>query len=200
MTYGWAVALLLIILTALYSFGVFSPGRFVPQECVFQRGVGCEYYRISKVTNLGYNVTFTVRNGLGFDVRFAYVNFSAEDLGGAGRFTMIGTRDPSLCSAAGSTACCSPQGVPCLAAYGYFTSLPAIVRAGDSATFTIFINSLNVTPQVGTLQRLTATVGYLNCAAAGSNYDPGNPASCSLGNGATAHAVSGRIVASVEPS
>ena len=40
-TYGWAIIILSIVLAALFSLGVFSPGSFVSTTCVFPAEFGC---------------------------------------------------------------------------------------------------------------------------------------------------------------
>ncbi|MGC9204893.1 MAG: hypothetical protein ACP5FN_01265 [Candidatus Micrarchaeia archaeon] len=41
MTYGWAILVMGIILSALFVLGVFNPGTFAGQECLLEAGFSC---------------------------------------------------------------------------------------------------------------------------------------------------------------
>jgi hypothetical protein len=41
MTYGWAILIMAVILSALFVLGVFNPGSFTGQECLMQAGFSC---------------------------------------------------------------------------------------------------------------------------------------------------------------
>lgn len=40
-TYGWAILVMAVILSALFVLGVFNPGSFAGQECLLQAGFSC---------------------------------------------------------------------------------------------------------------------------------------------------------------
>lgn len=59
-TYGWALLIIGIIVGAIYTFGWFDPGNFLPQKCHFYGQVGCRDYflnqsefKVSVVNNFG---------------------------------------------------------------------------------------------------------------------------------------------------
>jgi hypothetical protein len=60
MTYGWAILAAVIAIGVLAYFGVFSPGKYMPESCVINQPFGCEE---SLVNTTG--VTLVIRNGLG---------------------------------------------------------------------------------------------------------------------------------------
>ena len=74
MTYGWALLVVLIAISALAFFGVLNPGRFLPETCVLGPGLACADFKITSFDNTGYpdpnfddadRVIITVTNGFG---------------------------------------------------------------------------------------------------------------------------------------
>lgn len=41
MTYGWAILAAVIVIAVLASFGVFSPGKYIPNKCLLTAPLGC---------------------------------------------------------------------------------------------------------------------------------------------------------------
>jgi uncharacterized protein (UPF0333 family) len=41
MTYGWAILVVLVVISALAYFGVMNPQRYLPPRCVFPSGISC---------------------------------------------------------------------------------------------------------------------------------------------------------------
>ena len=67
MTYGWAIMVVLVAISALSYFGVLSPDNFLPNKCSFPAGISCvdfEYDIISDIPTL----KFVIKNNLGWDV------------------------------------------------------------------------------------------------------------------------------------
>ena len=60
MTYGWAILVVLISITALAYFGVLSPEKFLPEKCLIETGFTCIS---SKVESAQSTIVFS--NGLG---------------------------------------------------------------------------------------------------------------------------------------
>jgi uncharacterized protein (UPF0333 family) len=60
MTYGWAILAAIIAIGVLAYFGVFSPGKYMPNACTLNAPLGCDDYR---VTSSG--VDLVIRNGAG---------------------------------------------------------------------------------------------------------------------------------------
>nr|AIF00796.1 hypothetical protein [uncultured marine group II/III euryarchaeote KM3_139_C07] len=65
MTYGWAILVVIIAITALASFGVLRPGKLLPTSCTFEPGISCDDSYITPSSFL-----IVVTNGLGQDVVF----------------------------------------------------------------------------------------------------------------------------------
>ena len=71
MTYGWAILVVLIAISALAYFGVLNPAKFLPESCVLLPGLSCVDH---KVTN--DSITLVIQNGLGQDLDNFVVSFS----------------------------------------------------------------------------------------------------------------------------
>ena len=41
-TYGWAILVVLVMISALSYFGILDPSIFLPEKCVFSAGISCE--------------------------------------------------------------------------------------------------------------------------------------------------------------
>ncbi|MCK5449465.1 hypothetical protein KAI32_01220, partial [Candidatus Pacearchaeota archaeon] len=50
MTYGWAILAAVIAIGVLAYFGVFSPGKYLPEICTLTAPLGCEEHRITADT------------------------------------------------------------------------------------------------------------------------------------------------------
>jgi len=67
MTYGWALLVVLVALSALAFFGVFSQGGFLPDQCLMFAGFNCiSYYASSSADQL----LLTFKNGLAYPMNF----------------------------------------------------------------------------------------------------------------------------------
>ncbi len=65
-TYAWAFIVISITIGALYSFGIFDFGKFLPQKCVFSSQLKCldfslnpSQIKIKLSNNLGEDITVT---------------------------------------------------------------------------------------------------------------------------------------------
>lgn len=63
MTYGWAIMVVLIAISALSYFGVLSPDNFLPAKCFLESGIACVDFRITDRA-----ITFSLRNSKGEDI------------------------------------------------------------------------------------------------------------------------------------
>ncbi|MFT4311211.1 MAG: hypothetical protein ACMXX7_01140 [Candidatus Woesearchaeota archaeon] len=68
-TYGWALAVILVMISAMSFFGVTSPDRFVNERCIAPTGFVCEDFQITSS-----NVQLRFRNNLGHDITILYAN------------------------------------------------------------------------------------------------------------------------------
>lgn len=64
MTYGWAILILLAVLSILYSFNVFSPQQYMSEECLFQPSLQCKSMELK--TDGTFNLV--LNNGLGYKI------------------------------------------------------------------------------------------------------------------------------------
>ena len=60
MTYGWAILAAVVAIGVLAYFGVFSPGRYLPEICTITSPLGCEEQAISTS-----GIRLIIRNGAG---------------------------------------------------------------------------------------------------------------------------------------
>jgi hypothetical protein len=77
MTYGWAILAAVIAIGVLAYFGVFSPGKYMPESCVINQPFGCEESAVTAASG----VQLVIRNGLG-DV----ANISSVAVSGCGSY------------------------------------------------------------------------------------------------------------------
>ncbi len=59
-TYGWAILAMLVVISSLAYFGVFSPDRIVSERCVASTGISCVDQFASTTDS---TIHFTVKNG-----------------------------------------------------------------------------------------------------------------------------------------
>ncbi len=57
-TYGWAIIIIAVVLSALYSLGVFNPASFISTTCVFPAEFGCVSAQLFSSTS---NINITLQ-------------------------------------------------------------------------------------------------------------------------------------------
>ncbi len=78
MTYGWAILVVLVVISALSYFGVLSPATLLPEKCTFPVQVSCNDHSVS-----GTSITLIMLNGGGRDMIVRDIGATSEALGGA---------------------------------------------------------------------------------------------------------------------
>jgi len=86
MTYGWAILTVLIAIAALAYFDVLNPGKYMPSTCILGAGLGCNDF---KVTSLGDQISFVIKNGMGEDLRDFSLGIAGECVGSDNISTFI---------------------------------------------------------------------------------------------------------------
>jgi len=73
MTYGWAILVVLIVISALAYFGVLNPENMLPPRCTMPVGLSCKDYIVlgSAATD---NVTLKLVNGQSSAITVTYFN------------------------------------------------------------------------------------------------------------------------------
>ncbi len=71
MTYGWAILAAVIAIAVLAYFGVFSPGRYIPNVCTINSPLGCDEYKIAAT-----GIDLVIRNGAGDGITVSNVVIS----------------------------------------------------------------------------------------------------------------------------
>ncbi len=61
-TYGWAILVLAIVLSALYMLGVFNNDSFAPNVCSFPANIGCVTAELFSTGNLIINIEQSTQN------------------------------------------------------------------------------------------------------------------------------------------
>jgi len=76
-TYAWAFLVILITIGALYYFGIFDFGKFLPQKCIFPSQFECTDF-----TFVGDQVKFQLVNNLGEELDVDATGYKITDDGG----------------------------------------------------------------------------------------------------------------------
>lgn len=79
MTYGWAILAAIIAIGVLAYFGVFSPGKYMPDICTINAPLGCEENSLSTA-----GVRLIIRNGAGDSIDVSSVNVTNCDADATG--------------------------------------------------------------------------------------------------------------------
>ena len=74
MTYGWAILVVLIAISALAYFGVLNPSRFLPESCTLVPGLSCVDFKVSD-----NDITLVIQNGMGTDLADFSVTIADDD-------------------------------------------------------------------------------------------------------------------------
>ena len=140
MTYGWAIVLILIFVTAIYYFEVLNLTGVAPQRCDIQLGMGC-VSQVWVVNQSSSQVVVVFNNGLGHDVEVTRARLATDNLGSSGKIEVTGDCSPSLAE--------SGQQVTCVFRIPHSTSTP---RVGDSKNFNLLFDYRNcdADPDYGT--------------------------------------------------
>ncbi|MFH1174432.1 MAG: hypothetical protein V1725_04820 [archaeon] len=87
-TYGWALLMVLVAMAALAYFGVLSPSSFIPEKCLFEKGIACMDYGYTYYEEDGSggsmnpvpiprpHINFILRNNYGRTLQSPTWNFS----------------------------------------------------------------------------------------------------------------------------
>ena len=73
MTYGWAILVVLIAISALAYFGVLNPSRFLPESCTLVPGMSCVDFKVDTSS-----ATLVIQNGMGQDLDNFTVNMTGQ--------------------------------------------------------------------------------------------------------------------------
>ena len=79
MTYGWAILVVLVVISSLAYFGVLNPQQFLPRKCQFGQGFICIDHQLVYLDNDTGNLTILLNNGLGNDVEVTSFNFTSDN-------------------------------------------------------------------------------------------------------------------------
>lgn len=74
MSYGWAIIVVLVAISALAYFGVLSPDSRLPESCIFFPGLSCNDFKADINA-----VTLVVTNGIGSDLETISFTISGID-------------------------------------------------------------------------------------------------------------------------
>lgn len=73
MTYGWAVLIILVAVSALAYFGILNSDKFLPERCLMPPGIACLGHKATTSA-----VTVVLQNGLGSDITIDTIGISVS--------------------------------------------------------------------------------------------------------------------------
>lgn len=73
MTYGWAILVVIVAISALAYFGVLSPDQFLPSKCLFPPGITCIDYKVT-----ASDVQLFLQNTMGYDITISKINVTGK--------------------------------------------------------------------------------------------------------------------------
>ena len=76
MTYGWAILAAIIAIGVLAYFGVFSPGKFMPNACTLNAPIGCDEFKINSGVAGAATIQLAIRNGGGADMTISLIEIT----------------------------------------------------------------------------------------------------------------------------
>jgi len=78
LTYGWAIIVVLLMISALAYVGVLNPQNFLPSKCLFNAGLGCNDHVIFD-DGSGIKVTLILTNNFGSPISVSDINITDLD-------------------------------------------------------------------------------------------------------------------------
>jgi len=75
MTYGWAILVVMIVIAALWYFGVLTPTTFLPERCTLGTGIACKDHKINAQKD---EIYLTLVNGLGEGIIITKINITGD--------------------------------------------------------------------------------------------------------------------------
>ncbi len=70
-TYGWAILVVMVAISALAYFGVLNPSKSLPGRCLFGNGLSCNDQQLNESV-----VKISLQNGLGTTLHSVYANMT----------------------------------------------------------------------------------------------------------------------------
>ena len=110
MTYGWALLVVLIAISALAFFGVMNPKNSLPDQCILFAGVSClaPYSGYVNILGTDYHILkFVFQNGLGYTMDKATIKVIVDK-----SITDLPLAIPALFGPLVGTEDCSPYASP----------------------------------------------------------------------------------------
>jgi len=79
MTYGWAILIMLAVISVLFFLGVFNPRTVAPNACVLTAGFSCFGYRLSSGDTVDGALILDLSQGTGHSLRIDELACTAAD-------------------------------------------------------------------------------------------------------------------------
>lgn len=89
-TYGWALVIMLAVISVLFYLGFFSPKTVAPSSCVFPAGFSCQGYKIEGSPGNEGKLTLILSQNMGHTLSITGINCTEED--SASSFEPVNTR------------------------------------------------------------------------------------------------------------
>ena len=79
-TYGWAIVVILAVMTILYS-TVFKPEFYVAERCDMAPGVICDNFKLETINSNTVKLTLAMHNAMGFEINATSIDFALIEPG-----------------------------------------------------------------------------------------------------------------------
>jgi len=105
MSYGWAILVVIVVISALAYFGVLNPANLLPEKCTFPVSLDCVDFVVGDD-----GISVVLQNGAGRDIKVSSISFSSDALSGVcdsvgmdatlrnGEKAAFFANDPAVCS------------------------------------------------------------------------------------------------------
>lgn len=80
-TYGWAILVILITVSALAYFGILSPKNILPDRCLFTSGIECQDYQMLVSSSGDDTFNLRLKNALGKTINVGSGDFNVTGEG-----------------------------------------------------------------------------------------------------------------------
>lgn len=142
MTYGWAFLAIGIAFAGITYFGVTSPERFAPEQCLSEMSFPCVDYQVQYQDASAGLIQLQLVNGVGHRINISDVNLSK--LSGASGVCTVQTGDIEIMNSSGSNS-----------------FLPAQVSASDSFTLLLPCDDSSITIDEGDVLAFDIDIRYV---------------------------------------
>ncbi|VVC04463.1 Uncharacterised protein [Candidatus Burarchaeum australiense] len=138
-TYGWAILVIVLVLTALTWLGVFSPWTNVPSRCTFEAGVQCNSFNYMSPDGTTVSLSqLRITNRLPERIIVCQVLCSSSQPSVGVPSSCASTPMASL-GVGSTTDLINGAGLPNVPCYAQFGSTPLTAQIGEMVTTSVWV-------------------------------------------------------------